>query len=296
MSAASRRFRWSDLRNVNLLNNTDMIIRKSPFRVLGMAALGLLVASSVASCSGGDKGQALQAAAAVADSIVSADGNANVEVNEAGTGLDATFRMTDSLINVDAIGKELFDAYAAQQLKTVAPDDINTISHALTATKGDIKVQILGTDQKSKEFTLSPREFVNLQKARLSQLDPGQAKEQVVKVAEGMCPNPKAHEKASKVEVAVVKSFLEYNIVFPSQKDFADLNQGMLTFHYLNALKTELKNLGEMEQPVVDLLLSLGIDGVRIQYSAEDSEKVLKQAFPWREMQKPLEDYTAGMK
>lgn len=259
-------------------------------RTLGVAALGVALAS-IASCSGSDKAKALQQAAAVADSIASAEGNANVEVNEAGTGLDATFRISDSLINVKSIGKELFEAYAAQQLKAVSPDAINLISHALRENKGEITVELLVPGQEPQLFTLTPRRFVDLQRARLTQLDPAIAKEQVVKVAEGMCPNPKAHAGALRVDVAVVKSFLEYNVVWPSEKDLAGKDQGGLTFNYFNDLKRELLQLGDMSQPVIDLLSSLSIDGVRMVYSAEGTDKVVKQAFPWRELQKPIEEY-----
>lgn len=258
--------------------------------IFGLLGAGVLM-SAVVSCSGSDKSQALVSAAALADSIVSADGNANVEVSENGVGMDASFRISDPQIQVQAIGQELFDAYASQQLKLVSPDDINTISHALRGTKGDITVQLLSRDQKPQVFTLSPQRFVELQKARLSQLDPGKAKEQAVKVAEGMCPNPKAHEGAVRVDVALVKGFIEYNIVWPSQKDLSNKEQSMLTLLYFNDLKKSLKELGELEQPVIDLLTNLGIDGVRVQYSAEDGDKVIKQAFPWRELQKPIEEY-----
>lgn len=267
-----------------------MNFKTKSLRTLGVAALGIALAS-IASCSGGDKAEALQHAAAVADSIVSANGDANVEVNAAGTGIDATFRISDSLINVQSIGQELFDIYASQELKTVSPDDINLISHALRETKGDITVELLVQGQEPKTFTLTPRRFVDLQKARLTQLDPAIAKEQIVKVAEGMCPNPKAHAGAVRVDVAIVKSFLEYNVVWPSEKDLAGKDQAGLTFNYFNPLKQELLDLGTMNQPVVDLLTSLSIDGVRMVYSAEGTDKVVKQAFPWRELQKPIEEY-----
>ena len=78
------------------------------------------------------------------------------------------------------------------------------------------------------------------------------------------------------------RGFIEYNIVWPSQKDLANKEQSVLTLLYFNDLKKSLMDLGELEQPVIDLLTNLGIDGVRVQYSAEDGDKVIKQAFPWR--------------
>ena len=267
-----------------------MKFKTMSLRTVGFAVLGVALAS-IASCSGGDNTEALQHAASVADSIVCANGDANVEVNAAGTGLDATFRIADTLINVQSIGKELFEVYASQQLKTVSPDAINLISHALRETKGDITVELLAEGQQPQTFTLTPRRFVDLQKARLTQLDPAIAKEQVVKVAEGMCPNSKAHAGALRVDVAVVKSFLEYNVVWPSEKDLAGKDQSTLTLNYFNSLKQELIDLGTLSQPVIDLLSSLSIDGVRMVYSAEGTDKVVKQAFPWRELQKPIEEY-----
>jgi len=251
----------------------------------------VVVFASMASCSGGDKTQALARAAALADSIVSGNGNANVEVNEAGTGLDATFRIADSLLNLQPIGQELFEIYAAQQLKYASADDINAVCQALRETEGDVTVELVASGQEARAFTLTPRRIISLQKARLSQLDPAKAKEQVVKVAEGMCPNPKAHAGALRTDVSVVKSFLEYNIVWPSEKDIAGKEQGNLTYLYCNAIKEQFIQMGDLKQPIIDLLTSLGIDGVRIVYSAEGSDKTVKQAFPWREIQKPTEEY-----
>lgn len=256
--------------------------------LLTLASAALAVAGI--SCSGGNSAQALQEAAHVADSLVNTRWNANVEVNGAQTGLDATFRVSDSLINVDAIGNELFDLFAAYEIKQIPADDINLISKAVLAAKGEINVQLIAPGDKSKTFVLSPKRFVELQKAMLTQLNPSVAKTQLLKVAENFCPNPKAHEGAKSVDVSVVKSFLEYNVIWPSEKAFAGKDQSVLTVNYFNALKQEYQQLGALAHPAIQIMESLGIDGVRMVYSAEGSEREIKQAFPWREIQKPIEE------
>ena len=118
------------------------------------------------------------------------------------------------------------------------------------------------------------------------QLNASAAREQVVKLAETMVPAPAAHKDAVRVEAAVVKSFLEYNIIFADAKAYAGNDQSLLTVRYFEPLKAQYRAMGDMAPSVVEMLQGMGIDGVRIQYSAENSDKTIKQAFPWREISK----------
>ena len=245
------------------------------------AALFLL-----AGCGGGAADR-LSDAAHVADSVVSIGNNANIEVNAGGTGLDATFRMDNPLIHVDAIGQQLFDAYASQLLKTFPAKTVTEVCRAMQESKGELRVEIINAGvQQQKVFTLSGRRVLDLQRANLSALDPGVVREQVVKVAELMIPGGKANEGCLRVETSVSKGFLEYNVVWPDSKVFEGSSQGLLTGRYMEALRNDFKALGESGQSIVDFLSKIGIDGVRIAYTADGSDESIRQAFPWREITK----------
>ncbi len=239
----------------------------------------------LAGCGGG--ADRLANAAHAADSLVSIDQNANVELNTEGTGLDATFRMDNPLINVDAIGQQLFDAYASQVLKTYPAKIVTEVCRAVQEDEGEIHVEIINTGvEQHKVFTLTGRRVLDLQRANLSALDPGTVREQVVKVAELMVPGGKSNEGCLRVETSVSKGFLEYNVVWPDAKSFSGSSQGLLTGRYMEALRNDFKALGAQGYTFIDFLTKLGIDGVRIAYTAEGSDESIRQAFPWREITK----------
>ena len=60
--------------------------------------------------------------------------------------------------------------------------------------------------------------------------------------------------------------------------------QGVLTGRYMQPLRDEYGRLGSLEYPVVEMLKTLGIDGVRMVYVATGTDEEVKQAFPWREI------------
>lgn len=246
-----------------------------------------IVALSLASC-GEKTGFSLSEAGAIADSIADADADGKVVVNAAD--LQASFTIDDTDINLTAIGQELFDLFAAQQLKKLSATDINNVCDALRDSKGVFITVLNSPNGESVSFSLTPQQIINLQRAKNSELNLGAARGQVIAVAEGMVPAPESHVGAARVETSVTKSFLEYNIVWPKVSSYSKLTQGNLTGGYLKPLRQQYKAMGRLAEPIIAMLEAMGIDGVRIVYSAEDSDKVLKQAFPWREIRLPVED------
>lgn len=266
-----------------------MKIRFSRLSVLALASALSLTALTGCGSDGGNA-SALAKAAAGADSIVSSMSDANVEVNAAGTGLDATFRMSDSLIDPAYLGQDLFDVYAAQQLKDYPSAAVNAVSKAVQASKGDITVELLWPGGRNARFTLTPRRFVDLQRAKNSQLNMPAAKTQLTDLARHIIPAPEASKGCDSIETSINKSFLEYTFVWPSASAYANDGQGMLTGRYFNALKRMYTSLGAPGPDIVRMLQGMGVDGIRIVYAAKDSDKTLQQAFPWREIQKPVEE------
>ena len=248
------------------------------------AAIGTLLLSS---CAGKDSSQSLMSAAVLADSIASADAGGTVVVSE--PDLQASFTVHDAEISLSAIGQDLFNVFASQQLKKLSAKDITAVCDALRESKGSLITVLNSPAGESVSFTLTPQQIIKLQRAKNSELNLGAARNEVVAVAERMVPAPNAHEGALRVEASVTKSFLEYNIVWPKASEFARQPQGILTQRYFNALKEQYQAMGELAEPVISMLQSMGIDGVRIVYSAQDSDRELKQAFPWREIRLPIE-------
>ena len=60
--------------------------------------------------------------------------------------------------------------------------------------------------------------------------------------------------------------------------DVANLTQGNIVFYHQQLLKNQWKNLANF----ASLIKELGIDGIRVVYADVDSDKKVKQAFPWR--------------
>lgn len=251
------------------------------------ATMLVAAAAGLSGCGSKNSGEALVSAAELADSIARADANGSVVA--AAPDLEASFTVSDPEIALSAVGQDLFDVFAAQQLKKVPAKDINAVCEALRESKGQLEVIINSPDGESITFSLTPHRIGALQRAKNSDLNFSAARTQAIAVAERMVPAPEAHAGALRVETGVSKSFLEYNIVWAKASSFDKYPQGVLTQNYFNALKKQYQDMGGLAEPVIDMLSSMGIDGVRIVYSAENSDKELKQAFPWREIRKPIE-------
>lgn len=261
-------------------------MKKHFIRVLPAVATVWLMAS----CADGKQAEALENASAVADKMISADYDHNVEVNSEGNGLDVAIRLSDSLINVEQIGPELFNALAAMNLRTYSADDVNTVVDALRKAKGDVTVELITPDKTNCEYSLTASQLVKLRSAKLTQLNPALLKAQIIDVANGLFPGG-IPEGAEGVETSIVKSFLEYDVQWPSATAYANREQGWLTLNYFNAFKRLYAQLDEACPGLVAMLADLGIDGVRVAYTAPDSERAIRQAFPWRELEKPIEDF-----
>ena len=255
---------------------------------LKSAILGIIASVALISCGGANSKENLSNAAALADSIARADAGGSVVV--ASPGLQMSFEIADPEIPVSDIGRELFEVFAARQLKTISAADITTVCNALRADKAELDVVLNSPSGESAVFNFTPQRIITLQRAKNSELNIPAARTQLIVVAEKMVPNPGAHAGAVRVETSVVKGFLEYNIIFPDASTFERAAQGLLTKNYFNPLKQQYADMGGLAEPVVEMLTSMGIDGVRIVYSAENSDKNLKQAFPWREIKQPVEE------
>lgn len=247
-----------------------------------------LMSVLVIACTTKKSDTALAEAAALTDSIARAEADGNAQACP--PDIQLSFNVADTNIYLGAVGEDLFDVFAAQQLKRISPRDISAVCNALRESGGQLNVVINSPSGESVDFNLTPQKIIKLQRAKNSEFNLAGARSQVVAVAEKMIPAPEAHAGAVRVDVSVSKSFLEYNIVWAKSSSYDRYTQGLLTKNYFNPLKRMYQELGTLAEPAVELLKSLGIDGVRIVYSAENSDKQLRQAFPWREISEPIEE------
>lgn len=240
------------------------------------------------SCQGKDTNAILKQATSLADSIASTEGGGSA--TEAYPDIKLSFEVKDSLIDLNLVGRDLFNVFASYQLKHIVPKEFNEVRNALHDSKGNLEVELTSINGSTAKYSFSPQELSKLFGARSTDLNFPAAKNQLIAVAEKCVPSPESHSGAERVDVSIKKSFLEYDIVWPKASSYANSTQGVLTKRYFNPLKEQYQELGSLAEPIIDILTSMGIDGVRIVYSAPDSDKKLQQAFPWREIREPIEN------
>lgn len=257
-----------------------------------MKTLTLMISAVVlmlaASCgpSAAERTAALEGAAAGIDSLVTtsqapfdtcravyAEPNVLIEV-----------ALRDSMIKVDLLGDALMDYFAADWLKASDQTRVYDVLKTLRRMETPVVLSIRDTYGASKSFIFNADKISRLLKAKPSSLDVPKVKEQVVAMASASAPAPWAHQ-GCQVSAAINKGFLTYTIVWPSKAALNGMEQGNITGRYLDPLRRQYARLGDLEYPVVEMLKGLGIDGVRIEYTADgDSDRAIKQAFPWREI------------
>ena len=245
---------------------------KCIFRYVCVAVVAMSMVAVAGSCgpSAAERAARMESAAATVDSLVHTT-EAPFVVSKAvyaEPNIDVSFVLADSVIKVDLLGDELMDYYLAEQLKSSEASVVLSLTDAYGG---------------SKTFIYTADKLQNLAKAKRSQLNVPKVKEQVVAVAGGAVPAPSAH-MGTQVSTSIDKGFLTYTVTWPSKSAVSGMPQGVLTGRYMQPLRDEYGRLGSLEYPVVEMLKTLGIDGVRMVYVATGTDEEVKQAFPWREI------------
>lgn len=233
-----------------------------------------------------EKTAQLEATAASIDSIVATNQAPfeNVGVKYDAPNVAMRVGLRDSMIKVDLLGDQLMDYYAAEALKAMNPKQVWDLTATLKKFETPVVLTLKDTFGSEKSFIFTAEKIRKLQKSKPSSLDVPAVKEQIVAMAGAAVPAPQAHP-GCQVSASIEKGFLTYTIVWPSKASLAGVVQGNLTGSYLDGLRRQYSRLGDLEYPVVEMLKGLGIDGVRIAYTAADDDDVqIKQAFPWREI------------
>lgn len=253
--------------------------------LLPLLTAGVVALVSACGPSAAETTARLESAAATVDSLVHTTG-APFAVSKAAyaePNIDVTFVLTDSMIKVDLLGDELMDYFVAEQIKPVDRSVLNPVIATLKAAEANVVVSVTDAYGTTKTFIYSGDKLSNLAKSKRSQLNVPKVREQVVAMAGGAVPAPAAHP-GTQVAASIDKGFLVYTMTWPSKKSLDGLSQGVLTGRYLQPLRNQYSQLGSLEYPVVEMLKTLDIDGVRIVYAAAGTDDVVKQGFPWREI------------
>ncbi len=263
---------------------------KALFRTVAVAFATLLIMAGATACgeSQADKAKKLEAAAAALDSVFNPAQAPVAALSITADGTDINFKATlsDSLIHADLLGEELVNYFVANQIKHVKGAVINQVNKALDSTLGSLKLSITDTWGNNFAIAFSSENLRHLYKAKGSQLNVPTVKEQVVALLGNSLPASMANKDAQSITLTISKGFLNYNVQFDKYAKYKKGKQGHLTTLYFAPLKVQYANLGVLQTPIIDTLKELGIDGIRVTFSAQDSDKELKQAFPWREIVK----------
>lgn len=260
---------------------------KCIFRYVCVAVVAMSMVAVAGSCgpSAAERAARMESAAATVDSLVHTT-EAPFVVSKAvyaEPNIDVSFVLADSVIKVDLLGDELMDYYLAEQLKTSDGAALREVCSALKSSEASVVLSLTDAYGGSKTFIYTADKLQNLAKAKRSQLNVPKVKEQVVAVAGGAVPAPSAH-MGTQVSTSIDKGFLTYTVTWPSKSAVSGMPQGVLTGRYMQPLRDEYGRLGSLEYPVVEMLKTLGIDGVRMVYVATGTDDEVKQAFPWREI------------
>ncbi|MDO4320202.1 MAG: hypothetical protein Q4C34_06455 [Bacteroidales bacterium] len=252
---------------------------------LPVVAVALIALASACGPSAAERTARMESATATVDSLVhtSEAPFAVSKADYAEPNIDVTVVLADSMIKVDLLGEDLMDYYLAEQLKTSDQQALRSICSTLKDNEANVVLSLTDAFGASKTFIFSGEKLLNLAKAKRSQLNVPKVKDQVVALAGGAVPAPSAHAGAQ-VSTSIDKGFLTYTVTWPGKGVISGMPQGVLTGRYMQPLRDQYGRLGSLEYPVVEMLKTLGIDGVRIVYVATGTDDEVKQAFPWREI------------
>lgn len=248
-------------------------------------AVAVCVMAALASCGGVNKEQQLQDAAASLDSVLATVEAPVTAVKAVAEGndirIDAVVR--DSLIRLEGLGDVLMNFYVAQQLKYSPVGVLSAVVKAVEATQGVVVLSLSDIYDFKREYRFTGAELVNLSKAKPSQLNGGQVKNELCEMLQPLLPNREAWADAQSVELSVKGGFLNYVVTFADPSSYARLKQGNITGLYQKQLQHSYSSLGSLKPGFEKLCSSLGIEGVRVEYtSTKEGGRELAQAFPWR--------------
>ena len=185
--------------------------------------------------------------------------------------------LDDSLFHAELLTEPVANFFLAKYIQQLPANNSKALLRQVKEAQGSVQLAV--TDLYGQIFTaeLTPDHVIGLYTAKNTQLSVPAVKEGLKALLGSQLEIPARFKLAGEVSASFEGGFLVYEVPVKAI-DVANLTQGNIVFYHQQLLKNQWKNLAYF----ASLLKELGIDGIRIVYADVDSDKKVKQAFPWR--------------
>lgn len=185
--------------------------------------------------------------------------------------------LDDSLFHAELLTEPVANFFLAKYIQLLPANNSKALLRQVKEAQGTVQLAV--TDLYGQTFTaeLTPDHVLGLYTAKNTQLSVPAVKEGLEAMLGSQLEIPARFKLAGEVSASFEGGFLVYEVPVKAI-DVANLTQGNIVFYHQQLLKNQWKNLAYF----ASLLKGLGIDGIRIVYADVDSDKKVKQAFPWR--------------
>lgn len=244
-----------------------------------LAAVGIVLLTLVVFACGPSQEQKAQeltdAAAEVSAAVQQTYSTVTIEAEYPNVKLNVA--LDDSLFHAELITEPVASFFLAKYIQSMPANNAKSLLAKVKEAQG--AVQLTVTDLYGQSFTadLAPDHVTGLFTAKNTQLKVPAVKEGLEAMLGSQLEIPARFKLAGEVSASFEGGFLVYEVPVKAV-DVANLSQGNIVFYHQQLLKNQWKNLAYFANQLKDL----GIDGLRIVYADVDSDKKVKQAFPWR--------------
>lgn len=222
------------------------------------------------------KAQELTDAAAKANEAV-AQTFSTVAIEAAYPDIAVKVSLTDSLFHAELITEPVANLFLAKYLQLLPAGDCKPLISKVKAAQGVVKLTFTDLYGQSFSADLAAEHVLSLFTAKFSQLNTTAVKEDIASMIGLQIEVPERFKLAGDLTTSFESGFI--TVVLPVKPiDVANLSQGNVVFYHQPLINNQWKNL----EGFASILKDLGIDGIRVTYADVESDKQVKQAFPWR--------------
>ena len=185
--------------------------------------------------------------------------------------------LDDSLFHAELLTEPVANFFLAKYIQQLPANNGKQLLAKVKEAQGAVLLTV--TDLYGQTFTaeMTPEHVTGLFTAKNTQLSVPAVKEGLETLLGSQLQIPARFKLAGEVSGSFEGNFFEYTVPVKAV-DVANLTQGNIVFYHQQLLKNQWKNLATF----ASLIKELGIDGIRVVYADVDSDKKVKQAFPWR--------------
>lgn len=185
--------------------------------------------------------------------------------------------LDDRLFHAELITEPVANFFLAKYIQLLPDNNGKALLRQVKEAEGNVQLTV--TDRYGQTFTaeMTPDHVIGLFTAKNTQLSVPAVKEGLEALLGSQLQIPDRFKLAGELSASFEGGFLVYEVPVKAV-DVANLTQGNIVFYHQQLLKNQWKDLAYF----ATLLKELGIDGIRVVYADVDSDKKVKQAFPWR--------------